>query len=101
MSFSTGVADGNDTLIAYGANNNQTLLSGVGIAVNSGVVTVETGFGAGQIDTLVGGFNTKDDFLLGIGTNLNSTSSGLLYRRWKFRLCDYSKLSNSRQSDSS
>jgi hypothetical protein len=74
VSFSTGVADGNDTLIAYGANNNKTLLSGVGIAVNSGVVTVETGFGSGQIDTLVGGFNTKDDFLLGVGTNLNPTS---------------------------
>ncbi|ELR98313.1 hypothetical protein [Gloeocapsa sp. PCC 73106] len=75
ISFSTGVADGNDTLFAYGGRG--AIISGVGILVSGDVTTIEPGFGANQVDTLIGGLETSDNFLLGIGTDWNSTAQAL------------------------
>jgi hypothetical protein len=70
-------ANGNDTLIAYGAGNN-TIISGVGLSLDgSGKIVAESGFGATTTDVLVGSNQTKDDFWLGIGDDLiMGTGSG-------------------------
>ena len=66
-SNSSTPANGNDTLIAYGAGNS-TVISGVGLSLDSnGKIVAESGLGANQKDVLIGGDNTKDDFWLGIG----------------------------------
>jgi hypothetical protein len=74
VSFSTGTADGNDTLIAYGAQNNQTILSGVSMSVSGGNIVVDSSFGTNEVDTLIGADNTKDNFILGVGTDFNTTA---------------------------
>jgi hypothetical protein len=73
VSFSTGTADGNDTLIAYGAQN-QTILSGVSMSVSGGNIVVDSSFGTNEVDTLIGADNTKDNFILGVGTDFNTTA---------------------------
>ncbi len=74
---SSSPANGNDTLIAYGAGN-KTILSGVGLSLDSsGKIVAESGLGATTSDVLIGGENTKDDFWLGIGDDLiMGTGSG-------------------------
>ncbi len=75
--LSSSPANGNDTLIAYGAGN-KTILSGVGLSLDSsGKIVAESGLGATTSDVLIGGENTKDDFWLGIGDDLiMGTGSG-------------------------
>jgi hypothetical protein len=70
VSASSTPADGNDTIFSYGRNN-KTILSGVSLSVGpDGNVAVESGFGDDQKDVLIGSFNTKDEFWLGIGNDL-------------------------------
>lgn len=73
VSLSTGTADGNDTLIAYD-DRNQTILSGVSMSVSGGNIVVDSSFGTNEVDTLIGAENTKDNFLLGVGTDFNTTA---------------------------
>jgi hypothetical protein len=68
---SSDPANGNDTLIAYGANNNKTILSGVGLSIDSatGKIAVESGAGTNQVDVLIGAPG-RDEFWLGAGDDI-------------------------------
>jgi hypothetical protein len=91
-------ANGNDTLIAYGAGN-KTILSGVGLSLdaNNNIVS-ESGLGAGQVDVLVGAINTKDNFWLGVDNDalLNNQSQALYVGNG---ISDYARVQNYQEKD--
>jgi hypothetical protein len=91
-------ANGNDTLIAYGAGN-KTILSGVGLSLdaNNNIVS-EAGLGAGQVDVLVGAINTKDHFWLGVDNDalLNGQSQALYVGGGS---ADYATIQNYQEKD--
>jgi hypothetical protein len=78
-SNSSTPANGNDTLIAYGAKGNTAIISGVGLSVSGDNLMVESGFGTGQVDTLIGSNDTRDRFWLGVGTDLNPEGAMAFY----------------------
>gem|GEM_PF-2868532 len=95
VSFSSSTADGNDTLIAYGRKN--TMLSGVGILVKEdSSMEIESGFGANQVDVLIGGLNTKDNFMLGVGDDLNATDQSFYVGGGDL---DYARIQNYQTKD--
>jgi hypothetical protein len=65
---SSAPANGNDTIIAYGAKNNQTIVSGVGLSLDANDnIVPEAELGQNRVDVLVGAGNTRDQFWLGVG----------------------------------
>jgi hypothetical protein len=73
------ITSGNDTLIAYGARGNRTIISGVGISVSGDDLIVDSNFGNGEKDTLIGSPDTRDTFWLGVGTDINPSGSRAFY----------------------
>jgi hypothetical protein len=96
-SASSSTADGNDTVFSYGANNNKTILSGVGLALDTeGNLLIESGAGANQVDVLIGAFNTRDEFWLGVGDDLLNSSQSFYVGGGS---ADYATIQNYQEKD--
>lgn len=94
---SSPITSGNDTLIAYGARSNKTIISGVGLSVSGDDLMVDPNLGNGEKDTLVGSPDTRDCFWLGVGTDINSGGSQSFYNSQGIN--DFARIQNYQSND--
>jgi hypothetical protein len=92
-------ANGNDTIIAYGGGNNRTIISGVGLSIDSNQkIIAEGSLGTNQVDVLIGALNTRDDYWLGVDNDsLKNGQSQALYVGGG--TADYGRIQNYQEKD--